>query len=246
MLKATISTCALCISCLPVFGNISTVNTDFSSGANGWHGPTGFDGQGGASKIEPRGGNDAHFMRTEFHDFGVTFWNDSNTDYLGNFTTADEITISIDVRVENLNFFGQDVSRPWLLELRDNETAQDGFPYTSVWFLLDNISEATNSNWTTYSVTFDPNSIELPVGWQGFGAETPQGAPILPEDVAFSDVLSGVDEMVFTTMQPGFFFSFTDHTIGIDNISITRTTVPTPSALTLIGLGGLVGTRRRR
>ena len=35
-------------------------------------------------------------------------------------------------------------------------------------------------------------------------------------------MLSGVDEMAFTTLQPGFFFGFTDHTVGIDNITITR------------------------
>lgn len=224
-------------------GVTTTTTTDFSNGAEGWTGPSGI---GGATTIEPNGGNDGAFMRTQFNDFGVTFRNDSNADFLGDYTTAEEITISIDVQVEYLNFFGQDVSRPWLLELRDFDTAQGGYPWNSAWFLFDNISQANNSDWMTYSITFDPNSTDLPMGWGGYGAEDPDTfEPTLPDGVTFADVLSGVDEIAFTTLQPGFFFSFTDHTIGIDNISITRT-VPTPSALALLGLSGLVGTRRRR
>lgn len=220
-----------------------TTNTDFSSGTNGWSGPSGI---GGATTIQGSGGNDGAYMRTQFNDFGITFRNNTNADYLGDYTTAEMVTISIDVQVDYLNFFGQDVSRPWLVELRDFDGAQGGYPYNSVWFLFDNISQANNSDWMTYSVSFDPNAIAIPGGWGGYGAEDPNTfEPTLPDGVSFSDVLSGVDEMVFTTLQPGFFFSFTDHTVGIDNISITRS-IPAPSALALLGLGGIVGTRRRR
>lgn len=220
-----------------------TVTTDFSSGADGWVGPS---GPGGATTIEGSGGNDGAYMQTVFNNFGITFSNTTNSAFLGDYTTADEITISMDIRVDYLNFFGQDVSRPWLVELRDVDGATNGYPYNSVWFLFDNVSQANNSDWSTYSVTFDPNAIDLPSGWGGYGAEDPMTfEPTLPDGVSFSDVLSGVDEIAFTTFQPGFFFGFTDHTIGIDNLSITRT-VPAPSALALIGLGGMVGTRRRR
>ena len=243
MHKGFITLCSLSVMAMPALAGTTTTNTDFSSGDNGWSGPS---GPGGATTIQPNGGNDGAYMETVFNDFGVTFRNNSNADYLGDYTTAESITISMDVRVDYLNFFGQDVSRPWLVELRDVDSAVGGYPYNSVWFLFDNISQANNSEWATYSVTFDPNAVDLPNGWGGTGAEDPDTfEPTLPEGVAFSDVLSGVDEIVFTTLQPGFFFSFTDHTIGIDNLSITRT-VPAPSALALVGLGGFVGTRRRR
>ncbi len=219
-----------------------TTVVDFSNDAEGWSGPAGI---GGATAIEPTGGNDGEYLRTQFNDFGVTFANDTNQAFLGDYTSVDEVTISIDVQVEFLNFFGQDVSRPWLVELRDFDTAQGGFPYTSAWFLFDNISQADNAGWTTYSVTFDPTSSDLPAGWGGFGAEDPDTfEPTLPAGVGFNDVLSGVDQIAFTTLQPGFFFGFTDHTIGIDNVTISR--VPTPSALAVLGLAGIVGTRRRR
>ncbi|MEX0876978.1 MAG: PEP-CTERM sorting domain-containing protein [Phycisphaerales bacterium] len=242
-MKTIITTTAMLALCAGSALAGDTTTVDFSNGAEGWSGPS---GPGGATNIVPTGGNDGAFMRTVFNDFGVTFRNNSNDAFLGDYTTAQEITISMDIQVEYLNFFGQDVSRPWLVELRDVDTAQGGYPYSSVWFLFDNISQANNSDWMTYSVTFDPNATDLPAGWGGYGAEDPNTfEPILPDGVSFSDVLSGVDEMVFTTLQPGFFFGFTDHTIGIDNLSITRT-IPAPSALALIGLGGLVGTRRRR
>jgi hypothetical protein len=220
-----------------------TVTTTFDNGTEGWSGP---GGPGGATNILPSGGNDGAHMQTVFNDFGVTFRNNSNSDFIGDYTTANEITISMDVQVSNLNFFGQDVSRPWLVQLIDFDGAQGGYPYNSVWFLFDNISEANNNGWSTYSVTFDPNAIDLPGGWGGYGAEDPNTfEPTLPDGVSFSDVLSGVDEIQFTTLQPGFFFGFTDHTIGIDNLSITRA-VPAPSAIALLAFGGMVGTRRRR
>lgn len=219
-MKKIITTATLIALCAGSALAGDTTNTDFSNGAQGWSGPSGI---GGATTIMPTGGNNGAYMRTVFNDFGITFRNNSNADYLGDYTTASEVTISIDVQVELINFFGQDTSRPWLLELRDFDTAQGGYPWTSVWFLFDDISQANNSDWTTYSVTFDPSSTDLPAGWAGYGDEDPNTfEPILPPGVTFADVASGVDEIVFTTLQPGFFFGFTDHTVGIDNISITQ------------------------
>ena len=245
MKKPTTIICALCVAAGPALANSTTVNTDFSSGVNGWSGPSGI---GGATGIKNGGGNDGAYMHTVFYDFGVTFRNSTNADYLGDYTTSDLITISMDVRVSDLSsIIGNQVFRPWVVELRDFDGAQGGLPYTSVWFQFDNISRANNSDWTTYSVSFDPNSTDLPAGWGGYGAEDPDTyEPILPDGVTFSDVLSGVDEIVFTTLQPGYVFTFASHTMGVDNLSITRTVVPAPASLALIGLSGLVCTRRRR
>ena len=63
--------------------------------------------------------------------------------------------------------------------------------------------------------------------------------------MTFADVLSNVDEISFNTILPDFFFTFDDYDMTLDNISITRV-VPAPAALALLGMGGLVGTRRRR
>ncbi len=224
-LKLIASTSVLALMCSTLMAIDTTATTvNFSAGSEGWSGPNVDDGFGGGTAIESTGGNTDHYMHTVFNDFGITYINSTNSDFLGDFTHSQRVTISVDIRVENLDFFGGDVSRPWLVELRDFDTAQGGYPWTSVWYLFDNISEANNALWTNYSTgIFDPNAIELPAGWGGTGAEDPETfEPMLPAGVSFADVLSGVDVIVFTTLQPGFFFGFTDHTIGIDNIGVIR------------------------
>jgi hypothetical protein len=221
----------------------STTTTTFSSGTEGWAGPS---GPGGSTAIQLFGGNDGQYLQTNFTDFGITFSNSTNQAFIGDYTTAESITLSIDLLVDDISFAGNQTTRPWLVELRDFDSATNGLPWASVFFYFDEISRSNNSDWATYSVTFDPNSSDLPFGWGGYGDEDPNTfEPILPEGVTFSDVLSGIDEIAFTTLQPGFGFLSADHRIGVDNISITRT-VPAPSALALIGMSGLVGTRRRR
>ena len=69
------------------------------------------------------------------------------------------------------------------------------------------------------------------LGWGGTGAEDPVTyEPILPPGVTFADVLAGVDRMVFTTLQPGFFYGFTDFDLRIDNITAIRE-APDPADL---------------
>jgi hypothetical protein len=201
----------------------STTTVTFDNGAQGWVGPT---GSGGTTSIVTTGGNPGANMRTVFNNFGISFVNATNPAFVGNFTSAASVTISIDVRVENISFFGSPVSRPWVLELRDTTNPPAGYPWKSVWFLFGTISQANSGSWRTFSVTFDPNSTALPAGWGGYGAETPNAELILPPGTTFRDVLAGVDAMAFTTLQPGFVFGFTDFTMRIDNVTVTRTAPP--------------------
>lgn len=219
-----------------------TVTTDFTNGDEGWFGPNGFTT---GTTVEPTGGNGGAFMRTEFEDLGISIQNTSNSAFLGDYTQSQEVTVSVDLRVENMSDSTGQVSNPWVLELRDFDGAQDGFLWNSVWLVLDQVSAAGTGDWTTFSVTFDPTLTRAPDGWGGTGAFNDLGDPVLPSGVSFSDVLSGVDAIVFTTQQPGLEIPLTSYIIGVDNISITRV-VPTPSALALLGLGGIVGTRRKR
>jgi len=198
-----------------------TTTVTFDNGAQGW---IGSEGPGGTTEIRPTGGNDDAHLYTIFNNFGITFFNETNEAFIGDYTDADLITISIDVKVDRVFFFSQDVTRPWLVELRDYDARTNGSPWASAWFKFTSISQAEHSEWTTFSVTFDPNSTELPEGWGGYGGEDPDTfEPTLPEGSTFADILSGIDTIAFTTLQPGFFFGFTDFEIGIDNITITRT-----------------------
>ena len=209
---------------LPAVAIADTTTTTFSSGAEGWY-------VSGGGSIPSTGGNPGHCLRIFFNDFGVACANATNAAFTGDFGTATSVTIKIDLKVSQIAFFGQAVSRPWLVELRDLDGASGGYPYNSVYFVFANVSKATHGSWTTFSVTFDPSSTTLPPGWGGTGAEDPVTyEPRLPPGVTFADVLAGVDRMVFTTLRPGFMFGFTDFDLRIDNITVIRE-APNPADL---------------
>lgn len=192
--------------------------TTFSSGAEGWVGPS---GGGGATTLEGTGGNPGANLRTVFNDFGITFSNDSNGGFVFDLTTLDGVLLAIDLQVEQIDFFGSPVSRPWLVELRDTDLPEPGYPWTSVWFKFAEVSQSTVPGWTTFRVSVaDPQATALPEGWGGYGAEDAVGNPILPPNRSFASVLAGVDEIAFTTFEPGFVFGFTDHTLRIDNVTL--------------------------
>lgn len=222
------SLAAACVLGAPM-AHAQTTTVTFDAGAEGWVGPI---GPGGSTGIIATGGNPGANLRTVFNNFGISFVNSTNAAFTGDFTGADSVTISIDIRVENISFFGSPVSRPWVLELRDTTNPPAGYPWKSVWFLFGPISQANSGSWRNFTVTFDPNATALPPGWGGYGAETPNAEPVLPPGTTFRDILAGVDAMAFTTLQPGFVFGFTDFTMRLDNISVTRTTAMVPGDVT--------------
>jgi MYXO-CTERM domain-containing protein len=240
-MKTLISIIAL--SAGGALAGVGTTTVDFNDGTTqGWEGPQGF---GGSSFVDPTHGVDGTGgLRTQFNNFGIDFYNNTNSAFLGDYTQYDEVTISFDLRIDQIGAF-LPVPRPFMLELRNNDLGDAGYPWASAYLLFDWYSADSFEGFTTLSATFDPNAVSLPTGWGGTGSEDPNTfEPTLPDGVTFADVLSGVDEIAISTILPGFFFTFDDYDVTLDNISIT--TVPAPSALALIGLGGIVGTRRRR
>jgi hypothetical protein len=85
----------------------------------------------------------------------------------------------------------------------------------------------------------------LPAGWGGTGAEDPNTfEPTLPPDRTFASVLAGVDEIVFTTFKPGFFYIDEYFDVSVDNIAVTF--VPEPASLSGLIAVPLLMARRRR
>ncbi|TVQ53847.1 MAG: PEP-CTERM sorting domain-containing protein [Phycisphaerales bacterium] len=195
----------------------STVIT-FDDGLEGWNG---IQGPGGSSQLVQTGGNPGAHIHTVFNNFGVYWWTNTNQNFLGDLTQYESVTIGVDVKVEGIWFFGSPVTRNLILDLRSFDLAQGNYPWTSVWYKMTTLQ--AGPNWASYEVTFNPSSEELPEGWGGYGDETPFAEPILPEGVSFADVLANVQEMAFTTLEPGFVYGFTDFDIRIDNIRIDVT-----------------------
>ncbi len=214
----TLSICiTLALACLPAIA-FADATVTFDSGAEGWEGPA---GGGGSTVIDATGGNPGANLHTVFNDFGITFTNDTNAAFVFDYTTVGSLRLGHDIEVEAIDFFGSPVSRPWLVELRDYDEPEKGFPWTSVWFKFADVSAAEQGNWTRFAVTIlDASATALPPGWGGYGAEDAGGNPILPPDRTFASVLAGVDEVAYTTLEPGFVFGFTDHDVRLDNLSI--------------------------
>jgi hypothetical protein len=220
--------------------------TTFSNGNEGWGVFFSNDGTLG-DFLEPSGGNPgAHLRWTMIDTFGATLYNDSNPAFVGNYLSHNApLQFQIDVQADLINFSGSPVSRNLILELVDYNPAGSQYPYTSVWYNLGEISAAQTANWTNFSVTiWDPNSATLPAGWGGTGDEDPNtGEPILPAGRSFASVLANVEEIRFTTYEPGFFYGFTDFQLRFDNVSLTA--VPEPNGGALLFLGFILSLAKR-
>lgn len=209
---------AFLAACCVFAASVSAQTVTFDNGWEDWSGPAGV---GGTTGIEADGGNPGANAHTVFEDFGITYRTTSNAAFLGDLTSSDTITVSIDVKVDSITYEGIEVPRKLLVDFRSQALAENGYPYTSVWHVLTPIQ--AGMDWATYSVTFAPGDLTLPSGWGGYGAENPDTAePQLPADVSFADVMANVDELAFTTLEPGYVYGFTLYDMCIDNIRIDR------------------------
>jgi MYXO-CTERM domain-containing protein len=243
VLQSTIAALAL----LGASGSLLASVTTFDTGNQGW-GVFFSNEEGLGDFLEPAGGNPGSHLRWTMIDaFGCSLRNDTNPDTIGDYRRFSQgVTLSVDVKVDSIQFFGNEVPRNLIVELVDPNPAGSTYPYTSVWFNLGEISLARTRNWTRFSVTIaDPGAAALPAGWGGTGDEDPGTfEPRLPPGRTFSSVLASVDEIRFTTFQPGFFYGFTNFQVRFDNVSVVP--IPAPGATVMLGFGGLAVTRRRR
>lgn len=239
ILRSVVAACLLGSGALAA----SATTVTFDNGTEGWTGPK---GSGGFTWVDSRFGNDAPALHTWFSDFGITFSNTTNSAFVGDLTVNPSITIGIDTLTRSINLFGQ-VPRDLIVEFRDHSQPENGLPYTSVWYDLGTLTSA-NTDWQHFEVTIaDTSATALPTGWGGYGAEDPStGAPMLPADRTFASVLSHVDEMVFTTLEPGWFYDAARFNVVVDNISISAVPEPASSAMLAVGLAAVGGAAARR
>jgi hypothetical protein len=186
--------------------------TTFDDGEEGWN---------GNALLETADGNPGANMHFMLETFGIELRNEEHPAFIGDMTASASVTVGVDAKADSITFLGSEVSRNVVVEFRSRALGQDGYPWSSVWIVLGTIQ--ADPAWHEYSVTFDPSSAELPQGWGGYGAEDPVTfEPMLPPGVTFADVMANVDELAFTTFEPGWFYGFTIFDARMDNLRITR------------------------
>lgn len=212
---------ALCAA--PVQAQVKRVST-FADGAKGWKGP---QGPGGGTFVDPGVGRPAPALRTQFEDFGITFYNRNDLAAVRRIARSGPVAIGLYANTFDVTFGGRQVSRELVVELRDYDDPPNGFPYVSVWTRIGVLDPAI-PGWQRMAVAIrDATATELPPGWGGYGAEDPDTfEPMLPPGRTFANVLAGADEIAFTTLVPGFFYGFTLFDVAIDNIFIRAAPVP--------------------
>lgn len=139
---------------------VPTVTT-FENGTEGWS-------VSGRNDIGPDSGNPGALLTCRSSRFSppisvmmTTIRTSSATTPLGPFR------LSVDIKIDSITFFGREVERTLIVELRDSTTPNpNGYPYTSVYYELGTIS-ASQPGWRTFSVDVtDPTSATIPPGWR--------------------------------------------------------------------------------
>lgn len=221
--------------------------TTFDAGTEGWS-------ISGRTTILPTGGNPGANLGPLVSDvFGIDIRNNTNASFLGDYSqlwqsggggATNPLRLAVDTKANSINFFGTEVSRNLIIELRDYTNPPPNYPYVSVWYNLGTIS-AAQPGWRTFAIDIaNPNSATLPTGWGGTGDEDQFANPRLPANRTFASVLASVDEISFTTFQPGFVYGFTNFNVQVDNPTLA--VVPGPASCTLIAGAVAIAARRRR
>lgn len=184
----------------------------FDTGPAGWS-------ISGRDTVDAAGGNPGANLHGVLLDvFGADIRTNTDAAFLGDLSRYGPIRLSIDIRVHSIDFFGREVPRTLVVELRDYSPGP--YPWVSVWYELGTLT-SEQPEWATYTVDItDPSAAALPPGWGGYGDEDDLGNPRLPAGRTFASVLRGVDELAFTTFVPGYFFGFTNFDLRVDNITI--------------------------
>ena len=240
--------CVLLISaCLGIPANsFADTVVGFDGGDNGgFSGNAFFEATGGNP-----GGNAHHFLQAFFPTLRTgALGEPANNDFLGDFSAFDEVIFGLDLRTESLtSTTGNPIAREIGIMLIDRDI-QGPNGSSGVYTTLGVMNGFATPTWETLSVTIDdPTSTTLPSGWIGFGDEDPNSfEPILPAGAAFATVLAGVDEFRITGAVPRFFFGFANFDVRIDNVRVSTTAIPEPSAGMLLGLVAIgIGAARRR
>jgi hypothetical protein len=208
------------------------------------NGTEGFDANPDCETIHETGGNpDAYlnFVNRECDGLYVVrayfdLRTSTNPAFVGDYTSMGPLRLSVDLNTnfyDYIPFWGPPVAveeyRKLIVEFIDYDnpyTDPDtghSWPWTSVMYDAG-FFQNREDGWKTFEIDIeDPMATEVPEGWFGFGGpENPQTyMPQLPPDRTYTDVLAGVDEIVFHSVEPGYFYAIGFlHDFDVDNITL--------------------------
>ena len=196
------------------------VSNNFSADPGDW-----IEGSRGFAELDANSGHPAPSLRIAMPGLGMEGINFITHDpaWLGALTSRTTVDFGLRAQTNSILFQGRQVPRDLIVEIRDYDNPPVDHPYTSVWARLGTLRQA-NKSWKWMHATIpDTRSDALPEGWGGYGAEDADGNVFLPPDRTFTDVLAHADEILITTMVPGFLFSMdVQWDVAIDNVYIAK------------------------
>jgi hypothetical protein len=234
MKSATVASALLSLGLIGLPTAADAATTTFSNGAEGWQGNAEVDGTVGTP---------APAFHSLVESFGLSWRNQTNPAFIGDFSDAGSLTIGLDVLTSSITYLGTEVTRGLFVKLMTfGPDGEEAPPVATVYYRLGTLSAAIDG-WQHLSVTIDDtNAAALPTGWVGVDGD---GVLQLPAGVTFADVLADVDQIEFTTYEPDYFYGFTVFDVAGDNFSVTpgaAAAVPEPASwATMIAGFGLVG-----
>jgi hypothetical protein len=236
VIKTALACLMLGSSAIP--GAALATTTTFSAGDEGWT---------GNADIDTSLGTPAPAFHSLLETFGLSWRNESNPAFVGDYTAASSVTISLDVLTNSIAYLGTEVTRGLFVKLTDIGNPDDFADNATVYYKLGTLSSEI-SGWQHLSVTIDDTSaLGLPSGWGGVDGD---GNLSLPAGRSFADVLAHVGQIEFTSYEPDYFYGFTDFDVAGDNFTVTpgAAAVPEPMtwAMMMLGMGAIGAAMRQR
>jgi Ca2+-binding RTX toxin-like protein len=213
----------------------------FDNGTEGW------DANPDCETIFDEGGNpdaywnfanrecDGNYFVRAYFDLRTS----TNPAFIGDYTSMGPLRLSVDLNVnyyDYLSFWGPPMAteeyRKLIVEFIDYDnqyTSPEGYNWgwTSVMYDAGTFQNR-DAGWKTFNIDIEDPFLEaqlntdLPDGWTGYGGpEDSSYMPQLPPTRTFTDVLASVDEIVFHSIEPGYFYGIGFlHDMDVDNITL--------------------------
>jgi len=208
----------LCLAAAPLgsaLAGTTTVVESFDGGGNegGWT-------WGFGDTIVANGGNPGAYLATDGLDtFAPRPQTTTGGAFIGDYRAKGVLGVGVDLITFHVDFSAEGRALTLVL-VHDNDTPDDPFDDTAVYFLGENIP-LEGEGWKSYDFDVPSQETSLPAGWQLLNLGDSGAAPIHD----WNEVIQHVSAVWFHYGDPTFFYIFQQWILGLDNPRITTGTV---------------------